>query len=156
MNNLLLNLTGGNTPWMSAYQDTAELKNLTFPKNSIIHRMPFMIGFNFPTWKILDLLSIELEWFFSPYANDWFGLFYSEKPFTRQPGNLKHWDNYMNRDNFKWAINIRKSISNFEIRSFFGSDHCIHKDINVQDSDFEQTMKRNGDWHWFVELRYNL
>jgi hypothetical protein len=136
--------------------DTTELKNLVFPKNSLLHRMPFMVGINLPTWKILDLLSIELEWFYSPYANDWFGLFDWQKAEARQPASLKQWDNYINKDNFKWAINIKKSISNFEIRSFFGSDHTIYPYDNLQNGNFEQTLKRKGDWHWFVELRYNL
>ncbi len=137
--------------------DSAELKKLVFPPNSILHRMPFMIGINLPTWKIFDLLSIELEWFYSPYANDWFGKFsWGGISEARQPSWLSQWDNYINKDNFKWAINIRKSLYNFEIRSFFGSDHTIYKYVNQQIGNFEQTMKRPKDWHWFAELRYNL
>jgi hypothetical protein len=118
--------------------------------------MPFMVGINLPTWKILDLLSIELEWFYSPYANDWLGKFDYQLPEARQPSSLNQWDTYINRDNFKWAINIRKSIGNLEVRSLLGSDHTIYKIINEQVGNFEQTMKRPKDWHWFVELRYNL
>ena len=33
-------------------------------------RMPIMAGFNFPTFKILDVLSIEVEYYGTPYANN--------------------------------------------------------------------------------------
>jgi hypothetical protein len=136
--------------------DSLGLNDLVFPENSIIHRMPFMIGINLPTWKLLDLLSVEFEWFFSPYANDWFGLFDNMELEARQPSSLEQWDNYINKDNFKWAINIRKSFGKFETRALFSSDHTIYRMGNRQTGNFEQTMKRPKDWHWFVELRYNL
>lgn len=60
-------------------QDSSNLKDLAFPANSLLHRMPFMIGLNLPTWKIFDLFAIEFEWFYSPYANDWFGKFMSKR-----------------------------------------------------------------------------
>lgn len=137
-------------------RDTTELKDITFPENSLLHRMPFMIGINLPTWKILDLLSFELEWFYSPYANDWFGEFADKEAIARQPTFLEQWDNYINRDNFKWAIHIRKSIGNFETRAQFSRDHTIYRLGNLQHGSFEQTMKRPKDWHWFVEFRYYL
>lgn len=133
--------------------DTTGL-DISFPANSLLHRMPFMIGINLPTWKILDLLSIELEWFFSPYANDWFGKFDSRQALSRQPTSLDQWDNYIYKDNLKWAINIRKSAGNFELRSLIGSDHTIYHIVSIDN--FEQTMKRPKDWHWFIELRYYL
>jgi hypothetical protein len=140
----------------SSDPDTAELKNLVFPANSLIHRMPFMIGINFPTWKILDLLALELEWFYSPYANDWFGKFDSQKAEARQPSSLTQWDNYINKDNFKWSLYMKKSFGKFEAKTILGNDHTIYTMSNLQVGNFEQTMKRPKDWHWFVELRYNL
>ena len=38
----------------------------------------------------------------------------------------------------------------------FGSDHTIYLMSNPQTGNFEQTLKKPKDWHWFVELRYNL
>jgi hypothetical protein len=143
----------------SSDPDTATLRELVFPANSLIHRMPFMIGFNLPTWKILDLLSVELEWFYSPYANDWFGLSDSEKPVARPANSLKQWNAYLYEDNFKWAVHCRKSVGNFEVRAFVGSDHTVNQ-LSVPTSPythpFEQNMKRKGDWQWFIQLRYNL
>jgi len=137
-------------------KDTTELKNFVFPKYSIFNRMPLMFGINLPTWKMLDLLSVELEWFYSPYANHWLGLFDQQSTYSPQPGFLKQWDNYVNKDNFKWAIHIRKSVGKFEVRGLFSSDHTIYVINNVTNGNFEQTMKRPKDWQWLIQLRYNL
>ncbi len=138
-------------------QDTTGLYDgLVFPDNSLLNRMPLMIGINIPTWKILDLLSVELEWFFSPYANDWLGKFADQETSARAPASLEQWDNYINKDNFSWAIHVRKSIGKFETRALFSRDHTIYRLSNVQNGNFEQTMKRPDDWHWQIQLRYNL
>ena len=137
-------------------KDTTALKDFVFPKYTALNRMPFMIGINLPTWKILDLLAVELEWFYSPYANHWLGLFDGQKAEAVQPSSLDQWDNYVNKDNFKWAIHIRKSIGKFEARGLFSSDHTIYTLNNPGNGNFEQTMKRPGDWQWMIQLRYNL
>jgi hypothetical protein len=118
--------------------------------------MPFMIGFNVPTCKILDGFAVELEWFNSPYMNDWFGLFDQQKAQARQPTSIEAWDNYINKDNFKWSLHLDKIIGKFEARSIIGSDHAIYRLVNQSVGNFEQTMKKKGDWQWMVELRFNL
>jgi hypothetical protein len=136
--------------------EPAELKDLVFPANSLLHRMPFMLGLSLPTWKIMDVLALELEWFYSPYANDWFGKFGTESTDARQPVSLSQWDNYINKDNFKWSLYMKKAVGKFEVRGIFGNDHTIYTLSNLQNGNFEQTMKRPKDWHWNIQLRYNL
>ncbi len=145
----------GQRSWSYNTPDTAWI-DLVFPANTIKHRMPFMIGINLPTWKILDLLSIELEWFYSPYANDWFGKFGTGSTDARQTVSLKQWDNYINKDNFSWSLYIIKSADKFEVRCIISRDHTIYTATNLQVGNFEQTMKRPKDWHWNIQLRYNL
>ena len=64
--------------------------------------------------------------------------------------------NYIALDNFKWAISAKKAIGNFEIRALVGNDHTIFPIYLVEKEYTEQTLKRLGDWQWFIELRYNL
>ncbi|HEX2958196.1 MAG TPA: hypothetical protein VHO70_15285 [Chitinispirillaceae bacterium] len=132
------------------------IPDIVFPANSILHRMPLMVGLSFPTWKILDILALELEWFYSPYMNDWFGKFDNTKAEARQPTKKDQWDNYINKDNFKWSLYMKKAFGKFEARGIFGSDHTIYFQNNVSTGNFEQTMKRPKDWHWNIQLRYNL
>ncbi|MBN1309334.1 MAG: hypothetical protein JXA18_15525 [Chitinispirillaceae bacterium] len=136
--------------------DSLGLNDLVFPANTILHRMPMTLGISFPTWKIVDVLALELEWFSSPYANDWFGKFDSQKAEARAPSSLKQWDNYINKDNFKWSLYMKKALGKFEVKGIFSSDHTIYLMNNVSNGNFEQTLKRPKDWHWLIQLRYNL
>jgi hypothetical protein len=136
--------------------DTTALKDFVFPEYTILNRMPIMVGINLPTWKILDLLAIEVEWFNSPYANHWLGLFDQQSTYSPAINKLDQWDNYVNKDNFSWAIHVRKSVGKFEARALFSRDHTIYMINNVTNGNFEQTMKRPQDWQWLIQLRYNL
>jgi hypothetical protein len=122
-----------------------------------LHRMPLLLGFNIPTLKLLDMFSVELEWFKSPYPNHWFGMFTSNSAKPYDVGNDWERDNYINKDNFKWSVYLKKTIANFEIRAIFANDHSIYRTFSLESRTcFEQTLKRRGDWHWNVEMRYNF
>jgi len=138
------------------FKDTQEYSYI--PPNNLLHRMPFLLGINIPTFKILDMFSIEMEWFNSPYPNDYFGRFDQNSPLSIDiTGDSAAIDNYIYKDNFKWSFFLKKSISNFEIRTYLASDHSIYKVFKLENlSCFQQTLKRPKDWQWFVELRYNL
>jgi hypothetical protein len=42
--------------------------------NDLLKRTPIMFGFNVPTCKVLDVLSLEAEWWDSyPFANSYWG-----------------------------------------------------------------------------------
>jgi hypothetical protein len=127
-----------------------------FPENSLWHRIPFMIGFNVPTFKLLDVFSVELEWFNSPYANNWYGRFDNQSSDAERPSTVEEWNTYINDDNFKWSLHLDKSIGKFEVRAIIGSDHTVYRLSNQTSGNFSQTMKQKGDWQWLVELRYNL
>jgi hypothetical protein len=50
------------------------LKNYGKTYSKISERIPVMLGFNFPVFNYLDHLSLELEYYGSPYRNDLKGL----------------------------------------------------------------------------------
>jgi hypothetical protein len=123
-----------------------------------VRRMPLLLGINVPGFKILDVISVELEWFKSPYPNDWLGDLpkgvLAPRDFSGDDWEI---DDYVNKDNFKWSVYLKKKIfSNFEVRAFAANDHYIYKAYNLGNTACsEQTLKRKGDWHWYCELRFN-
>ncbi len=121
-----------------------------------LQRMPILLGFNLPAFKVLDVAALEFEWFKSPYPNDWYGAFPQARArdFHGNPWEL---DNYYNKDNFKWSVYLKKSIQKFEIRAIAANDHSIYKVFKLENVQcFEQTLKRPSDWQWFIQLRYNM
>jgi hypothetical protein len=83
----------------------------------ITERIPVMVGFNFPTFGILDLLSLEMEWYGSPHANDLSNLgnpnsivadWTVQDRSIPSPGPIATPDS--TRDNFKWSVNLEKTV----------------------------------------------
>jgi len=68
----LIGISHGNDNDMILYGETAVIgvKNYGKTYDEISERIPVMIGLNLPTFGLLDLLSIEVEWFGSKYRND--------------------------------------------------------------------------------------
>ena len=136
-------------------KDSAEYSYI--PKNTLLHRMPMLVGINVPCFKLLDVLAVELEYFKSPYANDWFGNYGSESATSKDlTGSDEQIDNYINRDNFKWSFYAKKAIGKFEVRAMVADDHTIYKLYQTDYLTSEQTMQKPGDWQWSLEFRYNL
>jgi hypothetical protein len=87
----------------------------------INQRIPIMGGFNLPTFGILDFLSLEAEWYRSPYRNDlanignlnnvadWTGLI-PDRP-TPSPAPVKDVYPDSTRDNWKWSVNMEKTVA---------------------------------------------
>ncbi|MBN2189490.1 MAG: hypothetical protein JW699_08545 [Chitinispirillaceae bacterium] len=122
-----------------------------------IRRMPLLLGMNVPGFKLLDVISVELEYFKSPYPNDWIGELQYANPFPTDFSDPHRIKNYVNDDNWKWSIYLKKKIANFEIRGMAANDHAIYKSFDIENTPcFEQTLRRPGDWHWYFEFRYNL
>lgn len=128
-----------------------------YPRPNLIHRMPIMFGLNIPTFKVLDYLTFEIEFCKYPYPFDWAGtggLVIS--PNTVMPTGEKI-ELYRNRDNIKWSLYAKKSISNFDFITIFANDHKTYISHNAESASYtEQSLRRNWDWHWYVKLQYNL
>lgn len=127
---------------------------------SAANRMPFLFGVNIPTFKILDILSFEVEYCNSPYSNDWWGgMDGSPSP---EPNNVfgtdSVWDHtYKELDNFKWTLYLKKSISKFDIIFFFANDHIFYETRSAENQAYtEQSLRTEKDKHWYLKLQYNL
>ena len=125
----------------------------------LMNRVPMLFGFNLPAFKVLDLLSVEIEYCQSPYAFDWWGAFDGMQ--TPSPASLPKSDPwskiYREDDNIKWTVYLKKSISKFDIIGILANDHTIYETINSENQPYtEQSLRTSKDWHWFVKLQYNL
>jgi hypothetical protein len=66
-------------------------------------------------------------------------------------------DIYKNKDNFKWTVYLKKSFSKFDLITIFANDHTIYDTYNAETQpNTEQSLRKPGDWHWYIKLQYNL
>ena len=116
-------------------------------------RIPVMFGVNLPTFKALDILSIQGEYYKSPYSD--------VTKYVRE--GLPIWqlgtvDTSKTRaDDFKWSVYARKAISpSFSVHAQAASDHFRLTDAAYSTSNVPLTYSWNHDWYYIFRLDFNL
>jgi hypothetical protein len=115
-------------------------------------RTLYMLGFNVPTFRALDVLSGELEWFPNRYPNSGLYIFGQNSQPLPVPtlfpsgGQGKVYPLY-------WSIYAKKTIvDKFAIILQFARDHMRPINNNLQYQYTEDVLERKGDWWWAFRL----
>lgn len=123
--------------------------------NSLNERTPRMVGFNLPAFRVLDVLSGELEYFPSVIPNDYKAV---EELFSPMP-NLRENINSYNRDNYddgfwRWSVYARKMIvQGFSLTGEAAFDHLRTARVDGSTQQSESLIKK-GHWHWNLKFGY--
>jgi hypothetical protein len=154
------------------------LKDYPFYYDDISKRIPIMIGFNIPAFKILDVLSLELEWYGSQFAQSTENIWSYQTPIWYvnggDPGNMddstkyggpaeyKTYRELYSHDNWKWAIYAKKRVGKyFSFYLQMANDHMRPKHFDLMDDKIEVTHG-NKDWfdlfqnHWYYVFRLDF
>lgn len=113
-------------------------------------RMPVMFGFNFPAFKILDVLSLECEWYGSLFVNSTENIWEARSPVpyrADQGRTMERTDStgHFTNDNWKWSVYGSKKVSSFLRLSFqFARDHVMPGQKYL----YAETVREPGDWYW--------
>lgn len=123
------------------------LKNYGKYYSDILKRIPVLVGFNFPCFNALDLLSIELEYF------GWNGSLFII------PGNATPDftdDGYLSQQMFRWSIFSQKTITKgFAVKGLVGKDHF--RTVNAGGAVLgAESLRGVGDWHYVVRFIYSF
>jgi hypothetical protein len=117
-------------------------------------RTLYMMGFNFPAFKALDVLSLELEHFPNKYPNSGYYLFgMTETPIPQPSLNPSSGQQVYP---WFWAIYAKKTfLKKFSFIVQFARDHMrpINNNLNYQYT--EDVLERKGDWWWDARLCLN-
>jgi hypothetical protein len=123
------------------------------------HRMPMMLGFNLPAFKVLDRLGIEVEWYGAPFADDLARYEHVNKPDRPSPFPIGSADRNIREDNFKWSIYGSRVLENHVKLSFqVANDHFRpgifsgYGDNSPARSD--AVMSSPKDWYWMSKVAF--
>lgn len=124
-------------------------KNYGTEYPEITERMPIMFGFNVPTFKIMDVLSFEAEY----YGSD------PEKKLDIPRGGSPKPDLYpygASRTPWKWSFYAQKTITQgFAVKGLIGRDHF--RNLNAGGNyDTIERMNGPGDWHYKLRIMYSF
>jgi hypothetical protein len=114
--------------------------------------MPVMLGVNLPVFKLLDVLSIELEFQNSPYPNSVANPIYYMKP-QPQPETITPHAKY------KWSIYAKKCLGRHVNLIFqVARDHIMPQStvVAIDFSDYTDVLLRDTDWWWTGKVLFEF
>jgi hypothetical protein len=138
------------TPWSQAN---------VYGYDTLLHKMPIMLGFNVPAFKVCDVLTVEAEWYGCTYPNNFeykSQLQYVPDPVPNGQINLPE-HNYAYLDNWKWAVYAKKSFKNgLFIVGQVACDHIRNATPLAIFVDEEEALRTDKSWWWVLKLGYQF
>lgn len=137
------------------------LKNYPTFYNKPMERVVSLVGFNFPTFRLLDLLSAEVEYAPTPWKMSTDGPHGGAvaAPFADNaklsPGTFPKIRQYK-RDDWKWTVLVRKNIyQGLALYFQAANDHMRVLDNWSSQSQYEM-FQTPEHWYWAFSLKYSL
>ena len=124
-------------------------------------RMPMMFGFNFPTFKLLDVLSFELEYYKTRFPTSLYQPIANQVPTIDLPQGTADQGPFdrANRNDWKWAVYGKREITRgIQVFAQVASDHFRSIAYNGgPQPTFVPITNRNGkDWYYLVRLQFGI
>jgi len=131
--------------------------------NKLKEKMPWMVGFNIPMWKLLDVCAFELERFPNPAANSTLSYVWGLPlcSFSIVDTKTPDYDtNNAYRPRWYWSLYMEKEIlKNFSVVCQMGRDHQrweMPLGFQFFNYDYEEAMVKPDEWGWHVKMVFRL
>lgn len=143
---------------LDSVSDENNIKHPATIYNDIKKRIPIMFGFNIPTFKILDVFSMEFEWFGSTDPNDMTQVVRDGVPSSVRSSMIGYEDS--TSDNWKWSIYAKKTlVKHFSITAQVANDHLRweYNDYAAHaNHDGVDALRATDKYYYIVKLGYNF
>jgi hypothetical protein len=113
-------------------------------------RMVYSIGFNLPTFRMLDVLAAEWEYCSNPYPNDASNASLNLSPTPIPSRTPAH------GDDVKWTLYARKTVvPGLAITGQIANDHMRLVDYFGHTND-RAVMPERRNWYWTVQMGFSI
>jgi hypothetical protein len=127
--------------------------------DSLWQRIPVMVGFNLPAFKLLDVFAVEFEWYGSRWPNSYYNVFRLNN--LPQPVDSMKLSaprtsgiNY-NNDNWKWSLYATKVLAGcFSITGQIANDHVRLLRFRYNYDGCEEALRTPDDWWYTLKLGF--
>jgi hypothetical protein len=127
--------------------------NVTYPAfyDTLKQRLPVMVGFNFPAFKILDVVSFEIEYLRTSFLPGSYNVFLTQSPVpvTLQQQNLTLADT-------KWSLYMKKTLGAFALTGQIARDHFSANNNNLIAQERSDVLLGSEDWWWSLKVQYGF
>lgn len=129
-------------------------------------RMPIMVGFNLPGFKLLDLFAIQAEYQKSPWLNNTYqrgtasiNLPYLPNSTDAIMSKVDYFD-MKHKDDFKWSVLLRKNLHRkVSLSAQFASDHLRLTSSQFYygpQFDHNEVTAFDNQWYWMTQLSWGI
>lgn len=125
--------------------------------NNIFNRLPIMIGLNLPAFKMLDVLSAEVEWWHNPYANSIVDALQSYSIFPEPAAITYPWPN--GGGQWHWSVYAKKQLAkDISVIGQAARDHTLFPDLATNSTEANQfeDLAAKGDWAWMTKVEFGF
>jgi hypothetical protein len=120
-------------------------------------RVPFMVGINLPTFKKLDVLSFEMEYYGSPLPDDQEQVLINNRPIYENYSMLTHSSDNNRRDDWKWSLYASKTVlTGVSLRAQVANDHLRPIDQATTNFSGMTVMRNPRDWYYVVTVNFGI
>ncbi|MBN1603572.1 MAG: hypothetical protein JW915_18320 [Chitinispirillaceae bacterium] len=122
-------------------------------------RTPIMFGFNFPAFKLLDVLALEGEYFPSPYMNSYHFIWKANSPvpdFNTQTG-MDYYSEWKAKhdDDWKWSVYASKTVKHVCFSGQIASDHSSRATYLLAGKRlYREMVPRTKDWYFMLRCAF--
>jgi hypothetical protein len=117
---------------------------------NISDRIPWMVGFDFPTFKLLDILSIESEYFPAKFDD-------SYRQVLLTAAAIPPAEMMKGRTPWKWSVYAKRSIGGgFSIIGMVGRDHYRPVFPALSSSEMESILNSSKDLRWVLSFNVGM
>ncbi len=137
------------------------VKDYPYFYEHIRNRIPVMAGINLPAFKLLDILSVQAEYYNTKFKNDIVNAYEDQIPIWHVQDNDA---NNFNADSsmvgaaekWKWSVTASRHITKgLRIYAKAASDHFRPVDYNVKNVTVPITT-RPGEWYYLVRFEFGI
>jgi hypothetical protein len=129
------------------------VKNYPIYYDNILRRIPIMVGFNFPAFKILDVLSGEIEWYDSKFSNNY------KNPYRTQDRAPTPVDDAQEPKPYPlyWDVHAEKTIIHgLTLLGEVGRTHYFTIANLTFYQDRREECPSHGDWQFVFRAQYSF
>lgn len=148
---------------LKIYAELAVLGLKQYPGwySNIKERIPIMCGFNFPTFKLLDVLALELEYYPSPYLNAFHFIWKSNSPvpyFGTNTG-MDYYSDWERKhdDDWKWSVYASRNIKHIRISGQIASDHSSKSTyLPAGKKLYNEMVPNTRNWYYMLRCGFHF
>jgi hypothetical protein len=138
---------------LKSYPDTTASGGSNPSYSDWKEKAPVTFGINLPTFKLLDLLNLEFEYWGSKYYNDYTQI-YGSQNLPIAPGLNEG----VSESKWKWSLYLKKSFyrDHCAITAQFARDHMRLYNVDYNHANYREETFQAGDWWWATKLSFSF